>query len=62
MPETETEEYSERLAREGRKWADAVEATRELHAWLNHPLIQAHYTSRGPIEGQSWRQWVYCSA
>ncbi len=60
MPDTGTDDYSDRLAAEGRKWAGhlAVEAAREMHAWLDHPSIAAHYSSRGLIEGQSWRAWV----
>jgi SAM-dependent methyltransferase len=53
-------DYLERLSAEGRKWGDhlAVEAAQEMHAWLDHPSIQAHYASRGLIDGVPWRKWV----
>jgi SAM-dependent methyltransferase len=52
--------YPQRLSAEARKWGDhlAVEATQEMHAWLDHPSIQAHYCARGLIEGHPWRCWV----
>lgn len=53
-------EYLERLSAEGQKWGRhlAIEASREMHAWLDHPSISAHYASRGLIDGLSWRRWV----
>jgi SAM-dependent methyltransferase len=52
--------YAEQLRREGKKWGDhlAVEAGQELNAWLDHPSIQAHYASRGEIDGLPWRRWL----
>jgi SAM-dependent methyltransferase len=49
-------EYLEKLSAEGRKWGGhlAVEASREMHAWLDHPTVMAHYASRGLIDGSSW--------
>jgi SAM-dependent methyltransferase len=60
LAETDNLEYLERLSAEGRKWGGhlAVEASREMHAWLDHPSVSAHYASRGLIDGQSWRRWV----
>jgi len=60
LPEIETDEYSDRLAAEGRKWANhlAVEAAREMHAWLDHPSISAHCSLRGRIDGHPWREWI----
>jgi SAM-dependent methyltransferase len=53
-------DYESRLAAESRKWGDhlRVEASGEWHAWLDHPLIAAHYRERGLIEGLSWERWV----
>jgi SAM-dependent methyltransferase len=52
--------YTDRLEREGRKWGDhlAVEASREMHAWLDHPSIRDHYEELGRIEGKNWRRWI----
>ncbi len=52
--------YEARIAAEGKKWGGhlAVEASREMHAWIDHPSIQAHYASRMTIDGIPWRQWV----
>jgi len=30
----------------------------ERHAWLDHPLINAHYQKRALIDGRPWPQWV----
>jgi SAM-dependent methyltransferase len=53
-------EYLEKLSAEGRKWGGhlAVEASREMNAWLDHPTVMAHYASRGLIDGASWKHWV----
>ena len=53
-------DYLDRLSAEGRKWGDhlAVEAAQEMHAWLDHPSIEAHYASRSLIDGVPWRKWV----
>jgi SAM-dependent methyltransferase len=55
-----TPEYLEKLSAEGRTWGGplAVEASREMHAWLDHPSIVAHYAARGLIDGTSWKHWV----
>ncbi len=52
--------YLEQLSAEGKKWGGhlAVEATREMHAWLDHPAVFSRYRERGQIDGQSWRDWV----
>jgi SAM-dependent methyltransferase len=53
-------DYESQLAAESRKWGDhlRVEASGEWHAWLDHPLISAHYRERGLLYGLSWEQWV----
>jgi ubiquinone/menaquinone biosynthesis C-methylase UbiE len=53
-------EYRLRFAAEGKKWGDhlAIEATREMHAWLDHPTILAQYKRHGLIDELSWKQWV----
>jgi SAM-dependent methyltransferase len=53
-------EYQEKLSAEGRKWGGhlAVEASREMYAWLDHPSVMTHYASRGLIDGASWKHWV----
>jgi SAM-dependent methyltransferase len=53
-------DYQIRLAAESRKWGDhlRVEASGEWHAWLDHPLVAAHYRERGLIEGLPWESWV----
>jgi SAM-dependent methyltransferase len=60
LVDTENPEYLERLSAEGRMWGGhlAVEASREVHGWLDHPAISAHYAFRRLIDGLSWRQWV----
>jgi SAM-dependent methyltransferase len=60
LPQLDDPEYLERLSAEGRKWGGhlAVEAAREMHAWLDHPSVCGHYAARGFIEGRSWREWV----
>ncbi len=52
--------YAEQLQREGKKWGDhlAVEASQELHAWLDHPSIRAHYQERNGVEGLGWHRWL----
>src|SRR5687767_6141543 len=53
-------DYEALLAAESRKWGDhlQVEASGEWHAWLDHPLVYAHYRERGLLEGVPWEQWV----
>ncbi len=60
MTQENSPDYLERLSAEGRKWGGhlAVEATREMHAWIDHPSIQKHYEARSRIEGTPWRPWV----
>lgn len=60
MTQENSPDYLERLSAEGRKWGNhlAVEATHELHAWIDHPSIQRHYEARSRIDGVPWRQWV----
>ena len=53
-------DYEARLSAEGRKWGHhlAVEASHELHAWLDHPSIRAHYEERARIDEKSWKAWL----
>ena len=43
MAETGDSSYLERLSAESKKWGDhlAIEAAREMNAWLDHPSIGA---------------------
>jgi SAM-dependent methyltransferase len=52
-------DYAANVAREARHWGRrlAVEGV-EQHAWLDHPLILAHYRERGLIDGSAWEPWV----
>jgi ubiquinone/menaquinone biosynthesis C-methylase UbiE len=36
----------------------AVEAAREMNAWLDHPAIGSHYFLRSRLEGLPWYEWV----
>ena len=60
MTDDVSSDYLEKLSAEGRKWGDhlAVEATRDMHAWLDHPSVMSHYASRAFIDGASWKHWV----
>ena len=60
MTDAGSPEYLEKLSAEGKKWGGhiPVEVAREMHAWLDHPSVMAHYASRGLIDGRSWKQWV----
>jgi len=60
LAETGDSSYLERLSAESKKWGDhlAIEAAREMNAWLDHPSIGAHYFSRSLLEGLSWYDWV----
>jgi SAM-dependent methyltransferase len=53
-------DYQAALAAESRKWGDhlQVEASREWHAWLDHPLVSRHYHARALLEGRPWEAWV----
>jgi SAM-dependent methyltransferase len=35
-----------------------VEASGEWHAWLDHPLVAAHYRERSLLDGLPWESWV----
>jgi SAM-dependent methyltransferase len=60
------EAYREQIAAERQKWANEmkveaarkVEATAEWYAWLDQPLINAHYRERSLIGGLPWERWV----
>lgn len=56
----QSSEYAAAAQAEGRAWGAHldVERRREMHAWLDHPEILAHYEQRGAIDGLSWRHWV----
>jgi len=53
-------EYRRNLEAEGKHWADhlEVERKRELHSWIDHPSILAHYKTIGLIDGLWWPQWL----
>jgi SAM-dependent methyltransferase len=55
-----SDDYQSLLAAESRKWGDhlRVEASGEWHAWLDHPLVAAHYRSRGLLDGLPWESWA----
>jgi ubiquinone/menaquinone biosynthesis C-methylase UbiE len=52
--------YVERLEAESRKWGEhlQVEASGQMLAWLDHPLVNEHYRERAQIDGRDWRDWV----
>lgn len=52
--------YEDRISSEAAKWGDhlRIEAAGEWHAWLDHPLINAHYDDRSLIDGLRWESWV----
>lgn len=52
--------YQRQLEAEGKKWGDhlKVEAAGTWNAWLDHPLIVAHYHRRALVDGLSWSSWV----
>ena len=54
------DDYQQQLAAESRKWGShlQVEASGEWHAWLDHPIINRHYRSRGLLDGLAWESWV----
>lgn len=60
MSNARDSDYLDKLSAEGRKWGNhlAVEASREMHAWLDHPSVMAHYASRGRVDGASWKHMV----
>ncbi len=53
-------DYQQSLQAESAKWGNhlAVEASGEWNAWLDHPLIVAHYRRKGLLEGKPWQQYV----
>jgi SAM-dependent methyltransferase len=53
-------EYERKLVVEGCKWGGhlQVETSGAWNAWLDHPLILAHYQQRGLIDGLSWEAFV----
>lgn len=60
MTDAGSAEYLEKLSAEGRKWGGhlAIEASREMYAWLDHPSVMAHYAARGLLDGMNWKHWV----
>jgi SAM-dependent methyltransferase len=52
--------YPGRIEAEGRNWGNhlKVEADGEWYAWLDHPLIAAHYAEHARIDGLPWEHWV----
>ena len=55
-----SEEYAARVAAESKKWGEhlKVEAAGEWHAWIDHPLVAAHYQQLALLDGQRWEKWV----
>jgi SAM-dependent methyltransferase len=55
-----SDDYRAKVAAESKKWGDhlKVEAAGEWHAWLDHPIIGAHYRDLAAIEGLPWERWV----
>jgi SAM-dependent methyltransferase len=53
-------DYQNALAEEAAKWGDHlnVEASGGWLAWLDHPLIAAHYFERSLINGLRWEHWI----
>lgn len=53
-------DYQQLLAAESEKWGThlQVEATGTMNAWLDHPLINAHYYELLLCEGLSWPEWI----
>ncbi|MEO8215667.1 MAG: class I SAM-dependent methyltransferase [Acidobacteriota bacterium] len=53
-------DYEQLLLAEGRKWGEhlQVEASGILQAWLDHPLVAAHYHRRSLIDGVPWMHWA----
>jgi SAM-dependent methyltransferase len=53
-------DYQRSLEAEGKRWGEHLEVERkqELHAWIDHPSILAHYKNLGLIDGLWWPQWL----
>lgn len=54
------QDYQKQAEAESRKWGShlQVEASGAMHAWLDHPDINAHYQQRAAIDGQRWERWI----
>ncbi|HEU4390146.1 MAG TPA: class I SAM-dependent methyltransferase [Blastocatellia bacterium] len=54
------DEYALKVEIEGRRWGDhlKVEDSGDWNAWIDHPLVAAHYNTRGLIDGLAWADWV----
>lgn len=55
--------YAAQLEAESRKWAAHLdfEASGQMAAWLDHPLVNEHYRQRCRIDGLGWERWVLTS-
>src|SRR5436190_18374635 len=52
-------EYQDQMAREAKHWGDRLKVEKiEWYAWLDHPLIGAHYRTRKIVDGLQWEDWV----
>jgi ubiquinone/menaquinone biosynthesis C-methylase UbiE len=54
------DEYEQKIKRENIKWGQhlKVEFSGEWNAWLDHPLIAAHYLERSLLDDFRWEEWV----
>jgi len=52
--------YAASVEAEAQKWGDhlQVEAAGAMYAWLDHPLVRAHYLERALVDGEGWDQWL----
>jgi GT2 family glycosyltransferase/SAM-dependent methyltransferase/glycosyltransferase involved in cell wall biosynthesis len=53
-------EYEQKILRENIKWGEhlKVEASGQWNAWLDHPLVLAHYQQRASMDGRRWEEWI----
>ena len=53
-------DYAASVEAEAQKWGDhlQVEAAGAMYAWLDHPLVRAHYLERALVDGEGWDQWL----
>lgn len=54
------DDYALKLELEGKHWGDhlKLEDSGDWNAWIDHPLVAAHYKARGLIDGLAWPEWV----
>jgi GT2 family glycosyltransferase/SAM-dependent methyltransferase/uncharacterized coiled-coil protein SlyX len=53
-------DYAQQVVKEKEKWGRhlQVETSGEWNAWLDHPMIAAHYRERSLIDSLHWEEWV----